>query len=109
MRPVAGPRLTFDVVIGPRALDDLQAIFDWISEQAGIDVAEDYVARIEAACGRLDEFPFRGTQRDDLLRGLRTIAFERRTTIAYTVMGRTVTIQRVLYGGRDIERAFNES
>jgi toxin ParE1/3/4 len=98
--------LTYSVVIGPRALDDLEAIFDWIAEQAGIDVADGYVARIEAACGGLCDFPHRGAPRDDLVPGLRTLAFERRMTIAYTVVGPTVTIQRVLYGGRDMEGAF---
>jgi toxin ParE1/3/4 len=109
MRPAAGPRLTYSVVIGPRALDDLEAIFDWIAGQAGFDVADGYVTRIESACGGLRDFAHRGAPRDDLVPGLRTLAFERRTTIAYTVVGRTVTIRRVLYGGRDIERAFEET
>lgn len=45
--------------------------------------------------------------RDDLVPGLRTIAFERRAVIAYTIVGRTVIVQRVLYGGQDTERAFS--
>jgi toxin ParE1/3/4 len=101
--------LTYSVVIGPRALDDLEAIFDWIAEQAGFDVADGYVARIEATCAGLRDFPHRGAPRDDLVPGLRTLAFERRTTIAYTVAVQTVKVQRVLYGGRDMDRAFGEA
>ena len=41
--------------------------------------------------------------------GLRTIGFERRATIAFTVMGEDVIILRVLYAGRSIELAFGES
>jgi len=105
--PSGNPPLTFDVVLGPRAIDDLAALFDWIAEHASFDVADGYLARIEAACARLAEIPQRGVPRDDLAPRLRTIAFERRAVIVYSVSGRTVTILRVLYGGQDTERAFS--
>ncbi len=47
----------------------------------------------------------RGTRRDDIRPGLRVVGFERRITIAFHVETNTVTIDRVLYGGRDIYRA----
>jgi toxin ParE1/3/4 len=47
-------------------------------------------------------FPDRGTRRDDLLAGLRVVGFERRVAIAFHVGPDTVTIDRILYGGRDL-------
>jgi toxin ParE1/3/4 len=42
------------------------------------------VGRIETYCFGLTDFPERGTMRDDLWPGLRTVGFERRATIAFT-------------------------
>jgi toxin ParE1/3/4 len=47
----------------------------------------------------------RGTRRDDIRPGLRVVGFERRVTIAFHVDDTTVTIDRILYGGREIEDA----
>jgi plasmid stabilization system protein ParE len=47
-----------------------------------------YLDRIEEACMALATFPKRGTRRDDILPGLRTIGFERRVTIAFRVLKR---------------------
>jgi len=52
-------------------------------------------------------FPNRGAGRDDLRPGLRILGFERRTVIALQVTADTVTILRILYGGRDIEAVFS--
>lgn len=99
--------MSFAVVVGPRALEDPQAIHRWIMHGADADVADAYLNRIEAACHRLADFPLRGTPRDDLVGGLRTITFEGRATIAYTVTGDLVTILRVLHRGRDLGGAFS--
>jgi plasmid stabilization system protein ParE len=53
-------------------------------------------------------FPERGTRRDDLLPGLRTIGFERRVTIAFVVTPDTVLIEGIYYGGQDFEAAIRE-
>lgn len=39
---------------------------------------------------------------------MRTIGFERRVIIAFTAGPETVTILRVLHGGRDVEAAFGD-
>ncbi len=41
--------------------------------------------RIVDFCNKLSTFPLKGTQRDDLLSGLRVTGFERRVTIAFIV------------------------
>ena len=93
----------------PSARADLHAIYRWISAQAGPDIALAYVLRIQDACGRLCDFPRRGTPRDDLAPGLRTLAFERKAVIAYFVEAETVRIARILQHGRDLGRGFGRA
>ena len=54
----------------------------------------------------MPEFPARGTRRDDIRPGLRVTSMARRVTIACHVAGEGVTIDRILYGGRDLGTAF---
>jgi toxin ParE1/3/4 len=74
----------------------------YIAEQSGDDRVMGYIERIEAQCRSLSNFPERGTRRDDVASGLRLIGFERRVAIAFHVDPRVVTIDRILYGGRDL-------
>lgn len=53
----------------------------------------------------LRTFPEKGTRRDDIRRGLRTMGFERRATIVFQVRKTDVVIVRIFYGGQDYERA----
>jgi toxin ParE1/3/4 len=91
------------VIFRPQAEADLLALYYYIAEASGLGIAGDYIDRIEIACLSLATFPNRGTKRDDLSPGLRTIAFERRVTIAYRVLKTRVEIVTVAYGGRDFE------
>jgi len=94
------------VVVSPRALDDLDAMHRYISEESYESRADAYIQRIEAYCMRLSTFPFRGRPHDEVLPGLRTVGFEGRITIAYTVIGERLTIEGVFYGGRAWEGRF---
>jgi len=80
---------------------DLVSLYEYIAAHAGLEIAGGYIERIEAACLGLAEFPERGTRRDDIMKGLRTIGFERRVTIAFTVTKSRVEIVTIAYGGRD--------
>lgn len=93
------------VVFSPEAQADLLALYEYVAEQSSAAVAIGYIARIEAYCLGFDLGAERGSQRDDIRPGLRTVGFERRITIAFHVDARTVTIHRVLYGGRNVESA----
>lgn len=104
--PRAGPRVSFDVVVTPHAVDDLDAIHRYVADHAGEDVADAYLDRIEARCRSIGDAPLTGSPRDDLSIGLRTVPFERRATIAYTVADSRVTIQRVVHAGRDLASLF---
>jgi toxin ParE1/3/4 len=93
------------VVYAPEADEDLLQLYKYIAEHSGPERARGYVARIEAYCMRLAQFPERGSRRDDLRPGLWISGFERQASIAFHVTAATVFIDRVLYGGRDLERS----
>lgn len=93
------------VVFRPPAEDDLFNLYEYIAARSGPTVAGGYIDRIEAACLALAAFPERGTRRDDLRPGLRTVGFERRATIVFEVDSEVVRIVRVFFGGRDVEGA----
>jgi plasmid stabilization system protein ParE len=96
------------VLFSEAARTDLNDVFDWIAARAGPDRALAYVGRIHRHCLDLLPFPERGTLRDDIRTGVRTIGFERRATIAFTLRDGDVVILRVLYAGRSLERAFKD-
>jgi toxin ParE1/3/4 len=93
---------------GRDARDDIQEIFEWIAGRAGIEIDFRYITRLETYCNGLETFPERGMRRDDLRRGVRTVGYRRRATIAFRVEERRVVILRVLYGGRDVDRVLGE-
>jgi toxin ParE1/3/4 len=101
--------MSYHVRFTPRAIADLNALHDYIAPRGGSAVADSYINRIHAFCMRLEAFPERGTRRDDLAQGLRTIGFERRATIAFLVEGQEVWILRVFYGGQDIDAQFGDA
>lgn len=94
-----------EVNFRPQAEADLFDLYRYIASEAGRAIAGGYIDRIEAACMALQTFPERGTRRDDIRPGLRTIGFERRATIVLRVMVREVIIVRIFYGGQAYERA----
>lgn len=96
----------YKIAFSPLAEADIEAIVDWIADQSGTRTARGFVDRIERRIESLRHFPVRGTLRHDLAPGLRLIGLEQRVTIAFPVGDTEVTIERVLYGGRDVERAF---
>jgi toxin ParE1/3/4 len=88
------------------AQSDLLALFDWIAERAGIEVGEDYTTRIEAFATALIDNPRRGSPRDELQKGLRSIVYRRRTILFYHVRGTAIEIIHIAHGGRDVARLF---
>ena len=59
------------VAFRPLAEEDLTELYLYIAEQSGYpDRAIGYVRRLRVYCESLAEFPKRGTQRNDLRRGL---------------------------------------
>lgn len=100
--------MAYSVVFAPEAQADLIGLYDYIAEHGSPERALAYVERIEAMCRGLATFPERGARRDDIRRGLRVIGLARRVAIAFHVGTGTVTIDRILYGGRDLAAALDE-
>ena len=100
--------MTRRLVFAPEARADLRQLFAHIAADSGAARASAFLGRIETYCQGLVHFPERGTARDDLWPGLRTVGFARRATVAFTVRPDVVRIVRVLYGGRDLRAAFDD-
>lgn len=96
----------YRVRLSEDAIEDLSGIGRWIADQADLDTANAFVARIEATCNRLSYFPNRGTPHFVIAPGLRTILFERRYIIGYRVEGDEVIILRIVHGARDFPHVF---
>jgi len=99
----------FKIAFTPEAREDLHELFDYIAEHDGPERAMTYVERIEKTCMSLQTLPNRGRLREDIRPGLRVMGFERRALIAFRVGSSAVSILRILYGGRSVERAFRRS
>jgi toxin ParE1/3/4 len=84
----------------------LDRLYGYVASRSGENTADRYIGRILDHCQGLIIFPKRGTRRDDLLPGLRTIGFERRVTIAFVVEKDRVLIEGIFYGGQNFEAAF---
>lgn len=100
--------MTHSVVFRPEAEADLIELYRYIVDTSGTARAGAYITRIEAACMGLAVFPERGTRRDDIAPGLRTLGFERRVTIAFRVLDHTVEVVTIAYAGRNFESGLRE-
>ena len=96
------------VIFTPLAERHIDSLHEYIATHASEERADGYVSRIVDFCNGLSTFPLRGTQRDDLLPGLRVTGFERRVTIAFVVTADAVLIEGIFYGGRDFEAEFRD-
>lgn len=97
--------MTYTVVFSVPAEADLFAIYDYIAKRAGADIALHFIESIEAYCLGFTNMPERGTKRDDLRPGLRTVGFRRRVTVLFQVNRKTreVVIHGIYYAGRNLE------
>lgn len=68
-------------------------------------VAARYTDAIVAHCEKLETFPLRSVQRDDIRPGLRITNYRKRAVIAYSVEDARISIIGVFYGGQDYEAA----
>lgn len=95
--------MSLSVVFTPEAEDQLLELHRYIAAAGSAEVAARYAESIVAFCEDLGPFPHRGRARDDIRPDLRTIGFKRRVVIAFAVLGPTVVIVGIFYGGRDYE------
>ena len=95
----------FTVIFTPEAEGQLAALYRYIATAASPDIAERYTSSIVAYCESLQDFPHRGTRRDDVRPGLRVTNYKKRTAIAFAVDADLVSIIGIFYGGQDYETA----
>ncbi|MDQ0248049.1 toxin ParE1/3/4 [Sphingomonas kyeonggiensis] len=98
--------MSHQVRLSELAISDLVALHRWIAAEATPAIADEYIDRIETRVAALADFPDRGTPRDDLAPGLRTLSFERRLLIAYRVDGGTALVLRVISAQRELAPLF---
>lgn len=103
--------MSYTVVFSASAEADLFAIYDYIADRAGAEIALRFVETIEAYGFGFANMPERGTKRDDLRPGLRTVGFRRRATILFELdrARRRVIIHGIYYAGRNLEGLNEES
>lgn len=94
--------MAYSIVFRPEAELELSELYDFVTEQGGPDRAWRYVSGIRQMIFGLAEFPKRGTERTEMLPGLRIIGFKRSASIAFVVQDTEVVILGVFYGGRNI-------
>ncbi|MCO4862933.1 type II toxin-antitoxin system RelE/ParE family toxin [Cupriavidus sp. WGlv3] len=100
---------TYPVVFAPEFVEQLESLYDYIAEETSPYIAARYTDAIVEYCESLSTFPHRGTQRDDVRRGLRITHYKKRAVIAFAVDTDKVSIIGLFYGGRDYETMLNES
>lgn len=92
---------TREIIITPEAEDDLDHLYDEISERASPLIAFSFISRIEAFCRSLTHAAERGTDRSTIAQGMRSLGFERRVTIVLQVDDTTAKVVRIFPAGRN--------
>lgn len=98
--------MALEVRFSEEAEEDLHETYVYIAERDGFERAEAVEKRLRIACQKLGDFPSRGSPRDELGPGLRSIPFERRATIYYRVTLENVDIMHIAWAGRDVSGIF---
>lgn len=99
---------SYQVVWRENAETELAELYDFIANVHGLpETAYAYADRIVARCEQLADLPLAGRRRDDILPGLRSIAFES-VVILYVVGDQTVTIASIMHRARDYARLLRD-
>ena len=99
---------SYTVRLRPAAARHLTQIEARIAEEGTPEIAERYVEAILKRCYSLDRFPHRGTPRDDLRPGLRTLPFKGNVVIVFAVEDSEVAVLGVGWRGQDLARILDE-
>lgn len=98
----------YTVRLRPAAARHLARIEARIAEEATTEIAERYVEAILTRCYSLNRFPHRGTPRDDLRPGFRTLAHKGTVVIVFAVGDSEVAVFGVGWRGQDLARILDE-
>lgn len=95
--------MQYTVIFTPEAQEQLAQLYRYIAAAASPEIAERYTSAIVTYCEGLQDFPHRGTRRDDVRPGLRITNYKKRAVIAFDVDAALVSVIGVFYGGQDSE------
>lgn len=95
------------VLFTPFAKEDLLQIWEYLAENAGSQMADDFLLAVREKCLMIAEFPESGRNRYDLLINLRSFVF-RNYIIFYLPIDDGIEVLRIIYGSRDIQQVFDE-
>ena len=95
--------MQYTIIFTPEAEEQLLSLYRYIAAAASPEIAERYTSSIVAYCESLQDFPLRGTRRDDVRPGLRITNYKKRAVIAFAVEAAQVSIIGIFYGGQDYE------
>lgn len=93
---------------------DVERQFEWYATEAGWEVAERFLAAVEATCKLLGAYPFLGPtigSSHPRLRGWRSFVLLRpfhRHLLFYEVAGEEVVLRRAMHGHRNLPRSLLE-
>jgi toxin ParE1/3/4 len=96
--------------LASRAEADLTAQYVWYFEQAGVEVAERFLAAFDETAARLAQLPYLGRPRRfraAALAGIRSLQLAghfRVHVVFYRFAGGELMIERVVHGARDLPR-----
>jgi toxin ParE1/3/4 len=93
------------VVLSPEGQEDLRELRDYIARESSRRKADNYIRRVAKFYKSLAIAPHRGEQRFSQRPGMRSIGFEHRISILFSVSDedRRVEILGFFYGGRNVE------
>jgi toxin ParE1/3/4 len=100
----------YTVVFDRDARADLETIRDHIANARGAEFADAFIDRVITYCESFRTIPHRGTKREAIRPGLRTVTWRRTITIAFTVSDASsqVAILGAFYRGRDVLHALKQ-
>jgi len=97
--------MKYTVIFTPEAEEQIAELYRYIAGNSSSEIAARYTEDLVQYCETFETFPQRGSKRDDILPGLRTVGYRRRVLIAFSVHVNEVVIIGIFYGGQDFETA----
>jgi plasmid stabilization system protein ParE len=99
------PRAPLDLIYRPEAVQDLEALFDYIAIDRPL-AAQRFLLEIKRACEGLCWFPMIGRQLDPDDDRVRVLTVRRRAAIKFLVLEEAVHILGISYWGRGLAAFF---
>ena len=96
------------IIWSPEAEQDFLSIWIYVAREAAADVADAQLRSVDRASEALAEWPHSGRARDELFRGVRSIAVER-YVVFYRVGNSAIEVIRVVHGRRDVDAIFSRT